>query len=103
MRRRGLEYHSRHGTTTKALSGQRVRRRGPICLPDTVTKAEKAGSAYLKGIPLAQLRTAIDCVTWPELDLSRLYTRDAGDERWPLQRRPCEIGTEAALAVRCAS
>jgi hypothetical protein len=41
---------------------------------------------YLKGVPLPQLRGALERVTWPELDLSALYAREAGNERWPLSQ-----------------
>jgi len=83
VRRRGLDYHAfRHGATTKLFQAEVLE--GWI---DLLTGHESGGESrrrYLKGIPLPQLRGAIERVTWPEVDLSQLYVRAAGDEHWPL-------------------
>jgi integrase len=83
LARRGLDYHSfRHGVTTK-LYEVNVNE-GWI---DLLTGHEGGGESrrrYLKGVPLPQLRDAIARVTWPEIDLSRLYVREPADERWPV-------------------
>lgn len=53
---------------------------------DLLTGHESGGESrrrYLKGIPLPALKEAIARVVWPEVDLSALYVREAGDERWP--------------------
>ena len=86
LRRRGLDYHSfRHGVTTKLYQADVSE-----AWIDLLTGHDQGGGEsrrrYLKGIPLPQLRSAIERVTWPELDLSALYVREAGDERWPLHQ-----------------
>jgi hypothetical protein len=83
VRRRGLDYHSfRHGVTTKLYQANVSE-----AWIDLLTGHDQDGGEsrrrYLKGIPLPQLRVAIEGVTWPEVDLSRLYILQAGDERWP--------------------
>jgi integrase len=81
VRRRGLDYHAfRHGVTTKLYEADV--NEGWI---DLLTGHESGGESrrrYLKGIPLTQLRAAIERVTWPEVDLSHLYQRTEGDEAW---------------------
>jgi integrase len=84
VRRRGLDYHSfRHGVTTKLYQADVSE-----AVIDLLTGHDQGGGEsrrrYLKGIPRPQLRAALERVTWPELDLSALYVREAGDERWPL-------------------
>jgi integrase len=95
VRRPGLDYHSfRHGVTTKFYEADI--NEGWI---DFLTGHESGGesrSRYLKGIPLVQLRGAIARVTWAEIDLSHLYVRDAGDERWPVL--PADAPEPAAAA-----
>ncbi len=82
VRRRGLDYHSlRHGVTT-ALYEAEVNE-GWI---DLISGRESGGESrrrYLKGVRLSLLRGAIDRVRWPEVNLSHLYVREAGDENWP--------------------
>ena len=85
VRRRGLDYHSfRHGLTTKLYQAEVAE-----AWIDLLTGHDAGGGEsrrrYLKGIPLPQLRGALERVTWPELDLSALYLREAGDERWPMR------------------
>jgi len=82
VRRRGLDYHSfRHGVTTKLYQADVSE-----AWIDLLTGHDQGGGEsrrrYLKGIPLPQLRPALERVKWPEVDLSRLYIRSAGDERW---------------------
>ncbi len=81
VRRPGLDYHSfRPGVTTKLFEADVSE--GWI---DLLTGHESGGESrrrYLKGIPLPQLRGAIERVTWPEVDLSGLYVREAGDDGW---------------------
>ena len=84
VHRRGLDYHSfRHGVTTKLLEANVSE-----AWVDLLTGHEGGGESrrrYFKSVPLPKLRGAIKCVAWPEVDLSALYTRDAGDERWPVK------------------
>lgn len=83
LRRRGLDYHSfRHGVTTKLYEADV--NEGWIDMLTGHTSGGESRSRYLKGVPLAVLRGAVERVRWPELDLSKLYVRDVGDERWPL-------------------
>jgi integrase len=87
VRRRGLDYHSfRHGVTTKLYEAGVSE-----AFVDLLTGHESGGESrrrYLKGISLPQLRAAIERVQWPEVDLSRLYLREVGDERWPVKEAP---------------
>jgi hypothetical protein len=58
---------------------------------DLLTGHESGGESrrrYLKGISLPQLRAAMERVQWPEVDLSGLYLRAAGDEHWPVKEAP---------------
>ncbi len=69
----GLDYHSfRHGVTTKLYQANVSE-----AWIDLLTGHDQDGGEsrrrYLKGIPLPQLRDAIERVTWPELDLLPLY------------------------------
>ena len=90
MRRRGLEYHSlRHGTTTKLYQAN-VSEAWVDLLTGHSDEGGESRKRYLKGVPLPQPRTAIERVTRPELDLSPLYRRDAGDERWSGNEAPFE-------------
>jgi integrase len=83
LRRRGLDYHAfRHSVTTKLYEADVSE--GWI---DLLTGHESGGESrrrYLKAIPLPQLRSAIERVMWPELDLSHLYVRELGDASWPM-------------------
>jgi len=85
VRRRGLDYHSfRHGVTTKLYQADVSE-----AWIDLLTGHDEGGGEsrrrYLKGIPLMQLRSAIERVTWSEVDLSALYVREAGDEGLPAE------------------
>ena len=80
VRRRGLDYHSfRHGVTTKLYQADVSE-----AWIDLLTGHDQGGGEsrrrYLKGVPLPQLRGALERVTWPELHLSALYVRDAADK-----------------------
>ena len=86
VRRRGLDYHSfRHGVTTKLYQADVSE-----AWIDLLTGHDQGGGEsrrrYLKGVPLPQLRGALERVGWPELDLSALYMREVRDERWPLDQ-----------------
>ena len=84
VRRHGLDYHSfRHGVTTKLYQAE-VSEAWIDLLTGHDQEGGESRRRYLKGIPLPQLRSALERMTWPELDLSKLYVREAGDERWPL-------------------
>jgi integrase len=87
VRRRGLDYHSfRHGVTTKLYEAGVSE-----AFVDLLTGHESGGESrrrYLKGISLPQLRAAMERVQWPEVDLSGLYLRAAGDEHWPVKEAP---------------
>jgi integrase len=82
VKRRGLDYHSfRHGLNTKLYEADV--NEGWI---DLMTGHESGGEGrrrYLKSIKPSTLRGALEKVTWPEIDLSALYVRAAGDESWP--------------------
>jgi integrase len=83
VRRRGLDYHSfRHSVTTKLYEAN-VSEAWVDILTGHDEEGGESRRRYLKGIPMPQLRSSIELVVWPELDLSPHYTRDAGDERWP--------------------
>lgn len=86
VRRPGLDYHSfRHGVTTKLYEAE-VNEAWIDLLTGHDEAVSESRRRYLKGIPLSQLRGAIERVRWPELDLSHLYVREAGDEHWPTLR-----------------
>jgi hypothetical protein len=57
---------------------------------DLLTGHESGGEGrrrYLKGIRPSLLRATLEKVTWPEIDLSNLHMREAGDEDWPEERQ----------------
>jgi hypothetical protein len=79
VRRRGLDYHSfRHGVTTKLYQAD-VSEAWIDLLTGHDQNGGESRRRYLKGVPLPQLRGALERVTWPELDLSALYTREMDD------------------------
>jgi integrase len=94
LKRKGLDYHSfRHGLNTKLYEADV--NEGWI---DLLTGHESGGEGrrrYLKGIRPSLLRAALEKVTWPEIDLSHLYVRNAGDESWP-ERTQLRPAAEAA-------
>ena len=83
LKRDGLDFHSfRHGVTTKLFAANV--NPGWIDLLTGHESGSESQRRYLKGVPLPQLREAIERVTWPEVNLSALYVRGPGDEGWPL-------------------
>jgi integrase len=87
LHRSGLDYHSfRHGVTTRLYEADVSE--GWI---DLLTGHESGGESrrrYLKSVRLPLLKEAIQRVAWPEVDLSGLYIRAPGDERWPVRAAP---------------
>ena len=81
VRRRGLDYHSfRHGVTTKLYQAN-VSEAWIDLLTGHHQDGGESRRRYLKGIPLPQLRDAIERVSWPELDLSPLYQSKCEEPR----------------------
>jgi integrase len=78
VRRRGLDYHSfRHGVTTKLYQADVSE-----AWIDLLTGHDQGGGEsrrrYLKGVPLPQLREALERVRWSELDLTSLHAEGGG-------------------------
>lgn len=81
VKRSGLDYHSfRHGVTTKLYEANV--NEGWIDLLTGHENGSESRRRYLKAVSLPQLRTAIEAVTWQEVEISRLYVGEPGDERW---------------------
>jgi site-specific recombinase XerD len=77
LRRPGLDYHSfRHGVTTKLYEANI--NEGWIDLLTGHEDGSESRRRYLKSVGLSLLQSAIECVKWPEVDLSRLYRHTEG-------------------------